>query len=64
MFLESISDDSLTDIHHGWFPPTMPDDVHPMTVVEVCVVKVDVVQFAPNLGLAFRPVQVHLNTST
>ena len=63
MILYAGLDITLTDIHHGWFPPTMPDDVNALAVVEVRVLKVNVVELAPNLALALRPDQIHLVTS-
>ena len=59
MFLESISDDSLTDIHHGGIVPSVPDDVHSAQSTKMFVVQIDLVQYAPNTGPALHPIQVH-----
>lgn len=63
MILYAGLDIALTNIHNGWSPPSMPDDVNALAVVEVRVLKVNVVELAPNLALALRPDQIHLVTS-
>lgn len=63
MVLDPGLDVALAYIHHSWIRASMPDDVNAVTVVEVCVLKVHIVELAPNFASTFRPLQVHLNTS-